>query len=242
MFYDAHLHAGMYPDVTSVLKCALNSSIIPLMVSIHLEECQSVIQQNDESLFKCPLFAGVHPWYAWEHDFDESLFEKLFSSGRISGIGECGLDGKIDYPMSRQLELLERQLDCAIRHSLCVNLHIRSAHSELISLLKRYQGRIRGIIHNFTFSYEIARAYLDLGMYLSIGHHILRTSDKMYDVLNRVDKSALLLETDADYLHTGPYKVDELMAEYRRLSEILALEPDETEQLIESNIKNLLRI
>ncbi len=242
MLYDAHLHAGMFPDIGATVGCALNSSITPVLVGIHLKESQNTLKVLENTFPSVPVFVGIHPWYMKEHAFDEALFDKLLSSPQVKGIGECGLDNKIEVSLEQQLELLERHLEAALKHGLPVNLHVRGYHGELVRVLKKYQGSLKGVVHNFTFSYEVAKKYLDLGMYLSVGSHIIKPSQKMINVLNAVGVKHIVLETDADYLHTGEYDPDLLKNSYKSLGSIFNLSADNIERLVEVNIKNLLRI
>lgn len=242
MLFDAHLHAGMFPDIGATVRCALNSSITPVPVGIHLKDSQNTLKVLENTFPSIPVFVGIHPWYMQEYPFEEALFNSLLSSPLVKGIGECGLDNKIEVPLDEQISILDMHLAAAVKHDLPVNLHIRGYHGELVRVLKKYQGAVRGVVHNFTFSYEVARNYLDLGMYLSVGSHVINPSQKMFQVLNSVGAEHLLLETDADYLHTGEYDPEQLKSSYKSLSSILNLPADKIERLIEVNIKNLLRI
>ena len=225
MLFDAHLHAGMFPDIGATVRCALNSSITPVPVGIHLKESQNTLKVLENTFPSIPVFVGIHPWYMQEYPFEEALFNSLLSSPLVKGIGECGLDNKIEVPLDEQIALLDMHLAAAV-----------------VRVLKKYQGAVRGVVHNFTFSYEVAKNYLDLGMYLSVGSHVINPSQKMFQVLNSVGAEHLLLETDADYLHTGEYDPEQLKSSYKSLSSILNLPADKIERLIEVNIKNLLRI
>lgn len=42
-------------------------------------------------------------------------------------------------------------------------------------------------------------------MMLSVGHHITFNQAKLNSVLEKVGLENFVLETDADFLHTGPY-------------------------------------
>ncbi len=242
MLYDAHLHAGMFPDVTATVRCALDSRIIPVLVGIHLQESESTLKTLSSSSLNVPVFVGIHPWYAKEHRFDSRLMEKLVASPLVKGIGECGLDNKIELSLDEQITLLRSHLDVAAECDLPVNLHIRGYHGELYRVLKSYNGRLKGIVHNFTFSEEIANKYLDLGMYLSVGHHLINPSEKMVSVIGKVGIEHLVLETDADYIHTGEYDPVSLKNCYKSLSSILNLTPAKIEHCIEQNLKKLMSI
>lgn len=58
---------------------------------------------------------------------------------------------------------------------------------------------MNGFVHNFTFSYDLAKKYLDLGTMLSVGHHITFNQAKLNSVLEKVGLENFVLETDADF-------------------------------------------
>ena len=107
MLFDAHLHAGMFPDIGATVGCALNSSIIPVLVGIHLKDSQNTVKLLENSFPSIPIFVGIHPWYMQEYSFEENIFNALLTSPLVKGVGECGLYNKIDVPLDKQIELLE---------------------------------------------------------------------------------------------------------------------------------------
>ena len=240
MLFDAHIHAGMFPDVVSVVKCAQDNGITPILVGIYPDECLQTLEKLSNNNLVTPVFVGIHPWYASEHGFDDDKFAILLKSPLVKGIGECGLDNKIAMPLNEQLTLLQKHLELAAHYNLPVNLHIRGYHNELLNCLKKYQSRVVGIIHNFTFSYEIAKRYLDIGYLLSVGHFVLTPSAKLTSVLNLVGLDNIVLETDLDYLHIGQYDHNLLKKEYVALGSLLNTTTDKIELTIEKNLKNIL--
>ena len=241
MLYDAHVHVGMFDDIKSMLKCALLSQITPVCVGITLSESLHTLNLLKENSLSLPVFVGIHPWYLKDNLFDENQIETLLAFDNVVGIGECGLDNKIETPLNYQIEVLEQHLEIAKKYSLPVNLHIRGSHGELIRVLKKYQGRVKGFIHNFTFSYDLAKKYLDLGMMLSVGHHITFNQAKLNSVLEKVGMENFFLETDADFLHTGPYDPNLIKSEYECICTLFNRKMDETEIILESNIKSVIQ-
>ena len=241
MLYDAHVHVGMFADIQSMLKSAFSSGITPVCVGINLDESFRTLNLLKEQSLKVPVFVGIHPWYLKDHRFDPVFFENLLSSDNVTGIGECGLDSKIETPLNYQIEVLEQHLEMAKHHSLPVNLHIRGCHGELISVLKKYTG-IKGFIHNFTFSYDLAKKYLDLGMMLSVGHHITFNQEKLNSVLEKVGIDSFVLETDSDFLHTGLYDPNLIKREYECICSLFNRTMQETEVIVENNLNSIIHI
>jgi TatD DNase family protein len=87
-----------------------------------------------------------------------------------------------------------------------------------------------GVMHCFTESWEVARAALDLGFYISFsGIVTFKNAEPLREVARKVPLDRLLIETDAPYLAPVPFrgkrnepayvaKVGEFIAELRGLS------------------------
>lgn len=121
-------------------------------------------------------------------------------------IGEIGLDYHYT-PETRdaQLALVATQLDDARRRNLPVVIHTREAATDTRALLTEIPSR--GIIHCFTGSPDEARAYLDLGFYISIsGIVTFRSAENVRQTARFVPDDRLLIETDAPYLAPVPLR------------------------------------
>lgn len=111
-------------------------------------------------------------------------------------IGECGLDGMIEVPSSLQEKVLHWHFQMAEALQLPLILHCRKRHSELLALIKNY--RVRGVIHAFSGSVELARQYTDKHFLLGVGGVITwPRASKTREALRQVAPEFLLLETDA---------------------------------------------
>lgn len=215
---DSHVHASLFPDVKRLVESCHESNLEMLGVSCSYEDSIKNVKLADTYHYLATV--GIHPWFAKDDSFDEAAFALLLKSPYVVGVGECGLDADIELPLSVQESLLRKQLDFAVLHNLPVNLHIRKAHGQLIKILKSYQGKLTGVVHNFTFSKEIAKSYLDLGFLLSVGHLILQKNARSVAALQYASLEHILLETDYDFIHTGPYDTSLMWNEAKVLSEI----------------------
>ncbi len=130
----------------------------------------------------------------------------------VVGIGEIGLD--YFYELSardRQIETISFFLNLACRSDKPVCLHVRDkngqfgAVSDLLSLLRPLTGKIRGVVHCFTGTYDEARSFMDLGLNISFtGILTFKKADTVRDVFCRLPLDRILLETDAPYLAPAP--------------------------------------
>ncbi|WP_246798104.1 TatD family hydrolase [Alkalibacter rhizosphaerae] len=152
---------------------------------------------------------GMHPHDA--KDADESFFDRmkeLLEEEKVIGVGEIGLDYHYDHsPRDVQQEIFERQMDLAAQKSLPVAIHSREAHQDTYDILKKYEGRVIGIMHSYSGSWEMAKNYLDLGYYLSFSGPItFKNSRKLPEVAKNAPLDRILVETDSPYLTPVPFR------------------------------------
>ena len=94
-------------------------------------------------------------------------------------LGEIGLDYYWKpYNREKQLELFRRQLDMAIERDMPVSMHIREAYVDCMEVLESYGGRIKGVMHCFSGSAEIAERCAGLGLYIAFGGALTFRSNK----------------------------------------------------------------
>jgi TatD DNase family protein len=144
------------------------------------------------------LALGVHPWAARDGILAARLDAALADTG-AAAVGEVGLDFKIEgADRARQIALLEAQLDVAEARGLPVLLHCRGAFEELLEILRRRQGRVRGVVHAFSRGPALAARFVDLGLHVAFGGAITRPSaERAKRSAAAVPPERLLLETDA---------------------------------------------
>ena len=121
-------------------------------------------------------------------------------------IGEIGLDYHYS-PETRdaQRALFAAQLDFARQSDKPVVIHTREAADDTIGLLKEIPSR--GIIHCFTGDIAEARAYLDLGFYISIsGIVTFKAADNVRATARYIPDDRILIETDSPYLAPVPMR------------------------------------
>lgn len=141
----------------------------------------------------------------WEHRLYE-LYEAAKATGKLTAIGEIGLDYHYDgYDKARELELFEKQLIFANEKGLPVIVHSRDASQDTMELLKKH--RPRGVIHCFSGSAEMAQEALKLGLYIGFtGVLAFKNAKKALKALEVVPMDRLLLETDCPYMAPPPFR------------------------------------
>lgn len=164
----------------------------------------------------------------------------------VVAIGETGLD----YHYEPEAAELQRQsfrlhLEAARICGKPVIVHTRAARSDTLDLLREAALAQAGVLHCFTEDWNMAKAALDLGFYISLsGIVTFRNADALREVARRVPADRLLVETDSPYLAPVPHRGKPNLPEYvRDVAEYLAalrgVEFDTLAQQTTANFKRL---
>ncbi|HEY41607.1 MAG TPA: TatD family hydrolase [Dehalococcoidia bacterium] len=195
---------------------------------------------------------GIHPHAAsttTEADIDS--IARLAGHPRVVAIGEIGLDFYRDYsPRDSQLQVLQWQLEMAVRLDLPVAIHCRQAHEEMLAILHdwttRYPERHSpGVIHCFMGDIETARGYLEMGFYLSLGGYITYPVNRnAHDVMRFIPADRLMVETDCPFLTPQLYRGQRNEPSYVRYTaeELAEIRGVPLETLARETTKNARRL
>ncbi|EIK53918.1 putative deoxyribonuclease [Stutzerimonas stutzeri TS44] len=144
---------------------------------------------------------------------------------RVVAIGETGLDYHYEpQAAERQRESFRLHLQAAQITGKPVIVHTREARADTLALLREAALPQAGVLHCFTEDWDMARAALDLGFYISLsGIVTFRNADALRDVARRIPADRLLVETDAPYLAPVPHRGRPNLPQYvREVAEFLA--------------------
>ncbi len=119
-------------------------------------------------------------------------------------MGEIGLDFSPECPPPEaQREPFRLQLDLAAELGLPVLIHCRKAHDELLKILTRYKGKLRGVLHSFSGGRDLALRFIELGFHIAFSGSVTRTTAKKYHkTAAGIPLDSLLVETDAPSIAT----------------------------------------
>ena len=207
MFIDTHMHVGydfgIEPD--KYIENALNNDV-KIMVASFCEktDLEKSIEFIDKypSLYTC---VGYHPEVA--NDIIESDYKKLeeviLGNKKIIAIGEIGLDYYwVKDNKEKQRSVFIKQLELAEKLNLPVVIHTREAIEETYQILKNY--KVRGVMHCFSGSLDMAKKFIGLGYKLGIGGVLTFKNSKLYQVIEEISLDDIVLETDSPYLSPEP--------------------------------------
>jgi TatD DNase family protein len=142
---------------------------------------------------------GLHPLFMDEHKIDDlTALKTLVATAQPVAIGEIGLDFYLpDHDKQAQVDLLIEQLKIAQSAQLPVLLHVRRAHDQAISLLKKYRVA-GGIVHAFNGSLQQAEHYQKLNFVMGVGGVITHAkATRLRKLFSQLPLSSIVLETDA---------------------------------------------
>ncbi len=160
---------------------------------------------------------GIHPWYIDENRLEndlEIIKEKLQLSECLV-LGECGLDKRIEIPLSVQITVFKKQLELVQQTNKPIILHCVAAFEEVIAIKKEMKIENPMIIHGFSKNEQVAQSLFKNGFYLSFGKYLLRNPD-LEKVFKFAPENQILLETDT--IEETIYEVYEKAASIKRIS------------------------
>src|SRR3989338_1326442 len=168
-----------------------------------------------------------------EEKFTENKYQELLDNNKkIVAVGEIGLD-YFNIPKSTTMDEVKKiqkqefikQLQFAAKNNLPVILHCRGskknpsdAYQDLINILKiqtthyklpttNYPLQIKGVIHCFGGSLEIAEQFIKLGFYLGFtGIITYKNAESVSDIAKQAPLEKILVETDCPYLAPDPHR------------------------------------
>lgn len=144
----------------------------------------------------------------------------------VVAIGETGLDYHYEPEAAElQQQSFRLHLEAAKITGKPVIVHTREARADTLALLREAALSQAGVLHCFTEDWEMAKAALDIGFYISLsGIVTFRNADALREVARKVPADRLLVETDAPYLAPIPHRGKPNLPQYvREVAEFLAM-------------------
>ncbi len=165
---------------------------------------------------------------------------------RVAAIGETGLDYHYEPEAAElQQQAFRLHLEAASITGKPVIVHTREARADTLALLREAALPQAGVLHCFTEDWEMAKAALDIGFYISLsGIVTFRNAEALRDVARQVPADRLLVETDSPYLAPIPHRGKPNLPQYvREVAEFLAqLRGVEFERFAEQTTENFQRL
>jgi len=187
--------------------------------------------------------------------YDEKIMEKYVNHPKCIAIGECGLDyyrlpedeDEKLANIKKQKEVFISQIEFAKKVKKPLIIHIRDASNDSRQILMDYNAKeVGGVLHCYNAS-EHLLPLAEHNFYFGIGGVLtFKNAKKLIEVLPKIPKDKLLIETDAPYLTPHPHRGERNEPYYtifvsKKISELLQISDDEVQQITTNNAKKLFK-
>ena len=211
---DSHAHLDgekFADDRAAVVERALAAGVVKIItMGDSLESSARSVALTEEF---DPVYAavGIHPEEAQPMTAatDEQL-AAWAAQEKVVAIGEIGLDyywEKDEEKRALQRAIFVRQLDLARQLKLPVCIHDREAHGDMMKILKTEGRGLRGVLHCYSGSWEMAAELLKGDWYFGIdGPLTYKNAAKLPEIVQRLPAERILVETDSPYLSPMPFR------------------------------------
>jgi len=180
-------------------------------------------------------------------DDDISLLDEQLENENVIAVGEIGLDYYYTKDnRDRQIKLFEKMLCLAEKHGLPVIVHSRKSMQDTYDILKMHN--VRGSMHCYLGSAEMAQQFIKLGFCIGIAGPITHTNNKKTKKMAKnIDISHILVETDSPYLTPVPHRGQRNESAYiphiaSRLAQIKETGIEEIAEITTGNAEKLFGI
>ena len=251
MLIDSHSHLEMPEfkrDLDEVIQRAKESGVEYIFtVGTEKKDWKRVLEIA-HSYSSVYAILGVHPHNAKEIDGESyTILRELCRDEKVKAYGEIGLDFYRNLsPREIQLKRFREQIGLAKELKLPIVVHDREAHQETLEILKSEKAaECSGIIHCFSGDYEMARACMDMGFYISIpGGITFKNAERFQEIVKRIPLKSLLVETDAPFLAPVPFRGKRNEPSYIRytVQKIAEIKKVSFEKIAEMTTENAFRI
>ena len=255
-FVDTHCHLNdekFSDDLEEVYIRAENFGVTKIInFGSTLEDSLQAVELSEKF---SGMFAGVgiHPEEI-ENFAENNSVEKIFSlakNKKVVAIGEIGLDYHWEKDFDKrqlQQKIFIEQLEIARKINLPVCIHEREAHGDTLKILKENGQGLRGVLHCFSGSLEMAKEVWKMGWLIGIdGPVTFKNSAKLPEIVKAAPREMILLETDAPYLAPVPNRGKRNEPSYlidiaKKISEIRQESLEVVAEYTTQNAKNLYGI
>lgn len=213
MFIDTHTHLYSEEfnlDRTDIIANAISLGVEKFFLpNVDSNSINGMLELEKEFPIHCYPMMGLHPCSVKE-DYKKELavVKSWLDKRRFAAIGEIGIDLYWDKTFVKEQEFaFKQQIEWALEFNYTIVIHCRNAFDEIFSILNSYEKLPKGIFHCFSGNIEQARHILSFGNFkLGIGGVVTFKNSGLDKVVEQLNLSDIVLETDSPYLAPNPYR------------------------------------
>ena len=252
-YYDERFIEECTEGVDSLIGTLLNSSVSYIVnVATSPDSCREAIEQarRYRNMYTA---LGIHPSdtrFLSDMDSELAFVRELIRSpeSKCVALGEIGLDYHYpDTDKDKQMAYFDAQMQLARELDIPVVIHDREAHGDIMDVIRRHEG-VRGVLHSFSGSKEMAEELIKLGYYISFSGTLTFTNArKPREVAAVIPHDRVLIETDCPYLAPHPLRgtlnhSGNLQYTCAVLASVWGISPEECAGITEENAKRFFNI
>jgi TatD DNase family protein len=214
MYIDTHAHLNdpRYEGERDAIVSSFKENGLKFVINVGYDAKSSLKGVELASKWEDVYAAvAVHPHDAKDFtDEDLKRFEEYSKNPKVVAIGETGLDYHYDFsPRETQKKVFIHHLELAHSLGLPIIIHLREAFDDMLKILKEHRALLEygAVLHCYSGSAEMAKVYLDMGLYISFaGPVTFRNARGLLDAVRAVPLGRILTETDCPYLAPEPHR------------------------------------
>lgn len=214
MIIDTHAHYDdeAFNEDRDKLLSSLSAQGVSIVINSGADQkgCLDTLSLSEKYPFVYGSL-GIHPSETKDltEEYIKWLTTQIKTSPKIVAVGEIGLDyyGKVPDREIQQF-WFRRQLEMAKELGLPVVIHSREAAEDTMSIIKEYaDDKLKGSIHCYSYSKEMANEYVKLGFCIGVGGVVtFKNARRLVETVEAVPIERILLETDSPYLSPEPHR------------------------------------
>ncbi len=214
MYIDTHCHLDdpkLLTDIDEVVADFRKEKVtVAITMGCEVETskiCRDLSDKYPEIYFG----AGIHPMDVHKaSDSDLDAIIPLLAHEKCLTVGEIGIDLYWDKAFrEKQIEYLYKLIDIAYASKLPINVHMRDATLDTLTVLKNSKDKLAygGVIHCYAGSKETLKEVLNLGLHVSLGGTVtFKNARNLLEIATLVPRDRLLTETDSPFLSPEPVR------------------------------------
>ena len=252
-YYDERFSSECDRGVDELIDSLFESNVSYIInVGTSPETSRQAIEQakRHENMY---VAIGIHPSDSrFLSDIESEIADIksliLDKSNKCVAIGEIGLDYHYpDTDKEKQMRYFDLQMRLAEELSLPVVIHDRESHEDVMTVIRSHPS-VKGVLHSFSGSREMAAELIKLGWYISFSGTITFTNArKPKEVAASLPRDKVLIETDAPYLAPHPQRgtlnhSGKLEFINKTVSDIWGITPEECAAITEENAKRFFNL
>lgn len=197
---------------------------------------------------------GVHPYDI--DTYDEDILETYINHEKCIAVGECGLDyyrlpsneNEKQKNINLQKEVFIKQINLAKKYNKPLIIHIRDASNDSKEILLEHNAStVGGVLHCYNANEQLL-SLANENFYFGIGGVVtFKNAKKLINIIEKIPKEKLLIETDGPYLTPHPNRGKRNEPKYTnevalKMSELLNTTKEDIINLTSKNANTLFRI